>query len=187
MGQSQAPDPLDYWRERAKYFEQVVVAILVNTPGQQIDLHDANILGYELDAEALEDGGVRLKLRQKQVEVEKGAAVGPTTIGGPCVGGEEGPVCYGAEGPHVHPPGFTGRAIREPQADDQRPRVLVVDDGKGLVAAAALACTMRDLPEPIVVGEVPGEVLTEAPRTEVVDLMEALKASLKHRRKGEDQ
>lgn len=118
-----APDPLDYWRERAKYFEQVVVAILVNTPGQQLDLRDANILGYELDAAALEDGGVRLSLVKKvtaQVIGADGEKFNQVpTIGGPCVGGEEGPICHGAEGPHVHPPGFTGHPIREPQADDQ--------------------------------------------------------------------
>lgn len=127
--QSQAPDPLDYWRERAKYFEQVVVAIVKNSPGEQVVLEDADIRGYALDAEPTETGGVRLKLLKRvavdQVEqggekvliVPKGAAVGPT-VGGFCRGGEEGPICHGATGPHVHPEGFSGTPIRQAQEDD---------------------------------------------------------------------
>lgn len=105
-----APDPLDYWRERAKYFEQVVVAIVKNSPGEEVVLEDADIRGYELDAEPTATGGVRLKLRHKDTQ-ESPAPRGP-------VGDEPCPVnpdCV--SGPHVHPPGFTGHPIR--QEDDK--------------------------------------------------------------------
>lgn len=116
--QSQAPDPLEYWRERAKYFEQVVVAIVKNSPGEVVVLEDADIRGYELDAEPTETGGVRLKLRQRDAMQESPATPKPR---GP-VGFETCPVnpnCV--PGPHQHPPGFTGHPIREPQADDEKP------------------------------------------------------------------
>lgn len=111
---SQAPDPLQYWKERAKYFEGVVVAIVHNHPEKRVVLTDADIRGLELDAQPGEDGSVVLTLVTRDTMQESPA----TPIGGPCEGGEKGPICHGATGPHVHPPGFSGNPIREPQEGD---------------------------------------------------------------------
>lgn len=196
---SAQPDPLEYWRQRAKYYEQVVLAV-VEAVGGEVVVRDKDLSMYELSAERIDDATSKIlavlkaqpggppeapapavteaPVEEKKgfVVVDKRRALGPTWVEGEpapkvvvdemvfdrahginaalpddaadtvrpymgidrgapegdravsmvvdaqgefCEGGERGPVCNGAEGPHVHPKGFTGHPIRQEQEGDE--------------------------------------------------------------------
>jgi hypothetical protein len=58
--QAEAPDPVEYWRTRARYFEQVVLAI-VDAVGGEVTVQDKDLSGLELAAEEVAPGVSKIR------------------------------------------------------------------------------------------------------------------------------